>query len=325
MARNQRLCRRRYLSVLEPPDRPLQFYAVEVSAKKQQRRLATTSLVGDALLAIANEDLEFAISKLNALSPDRDEAIHECRKAIKRLRAIARLGVAVSGASTRPAERRLRDAGRLLAPARDATAANNALVRLIEAEPGLGSLKHLGRISLPASDEGIPCAKALAKLDSVRKRLLALFANPETWTVMSMAEGIETTYAAAVGRMHRFERKQTDTRAHAWRKSVQRLSNQLSTIEALCSDHLGESLERLATLADVLGEHHDAAVLRARLDRIRKKLPEKTYAAVAAAAKSLQRELSRRALALGAGLFATTPQSFLESLLGACSGADSRR
>lgn len=296
---------------------------MKVSAAKLQRQLSAAALVGDALLAIANQELDFATSRLAAASADRDEAIHECRKAIKRLRAIAQLGVAVRGADPRPVERRLRDAGRLLAPVRDATAAARFQARLIDAEPELETLKHIGRISASGLDADLPRAKALAKLDSVRKRLPALFAEPDVWTVRSMAEGIETTYAAAITGMHRLERKHTDTRAHAWRKSVQRLLHQLGTIEALCPDYLGEPLERLAVLADVLGEHHDAAVLRDRLGRLRNKLPKKTRSAVAAAAKSRQRELCQRALALGAELFASTPRSFLESLLGACSDAES--
>lgn len=283
-----------------------------VPAANSQRRLSSTSPVGDALLQIANLELDFASDQLAAVSHDRDEAIHQCRKAFKRLRAIVRLGVAVPEVDPGSVDRRLRDAGRLLAPARDATTAAKVVSRLVDAEPTIAALK---RISRPADNVDIPIAKVLRKVDNVRARLATLFASPETWTFARIADGIEATYSAAAMSMNKFEQANDDKRAHAWRKDVQRLLHQLGMIDSICSDLLGPKMRQLAEIADVLGEHHDLAVLRARLEKRRKKLPRKTARAVAVAAKTQQSELRQRALAIAGDCFAQSPRAFRDSLL----------
>jgi CHAD domain-containing protein len=291
---------------------------VGIPADYSQRTLSAASPVGEALLAIAKLELDFASSHLSALSRDRDEAVHQCRKAIKRLRAIARLGVAVPSAKSKSVDRHLRNAGRLLAPHRDITAVARVLVRLADTEPTLQALESVQHIGSSTGDVAVPVDQVRDELAEVGRRLAALFSRPEAWTFTRIVDGIGITYSAAVSGMKKLERKQSDTRAHEWRKHVQRLAHQLGVIEALCPDFLAPPLQRLAELADVLGEHHDLAVLRARLKTERARLPKKTVAAVAAVAKSLQAQFCEQALALGRELFEQSPRDFRAALLDAC-------
>lgn len=277
-----------------------------------------SSPLGNALHMIADQELDFSESQIAAIAADRENAVHQCRKAIKRIRALVRMGRAVPGVHPRPIDRWLRDAARTLAPIRDASEISNTLRRVLIQHPWLKLLEGVEHTTASALEVEVSTHETLASLEKARSGLTQYFAENDAWTFANVVTGIESTYMRAAEHMDQFSRKNRDAIAHSWRKDVQRLGNQLATIKGLCPGFLPASVNTLAALADLLGEHNDLSVLRARIAARRSSLPKDTRLALNDVSKAQQRLLRRQALTIGGEFFAQSPEAFRDSLLGEC-------
>jgi CHAD domain-containing protein len=264
---------------------------------------------------MADQELDFAMSRLASSGLDTQASVHQCRKAIKRLRALIRIADVNAGVQRCPVDRRLRKAARILAPTRDASELARTIHQLLLVHPNLDSQKDIEESLVVPVDADGAIGNALARLDKVRSRLPAVFAAGDAWFFARVAAGIEATYTAAAADMQRLSKRHSDKHAHAWRKDVQCLSSQLQIIEVLRPGFRVESMHRISELADALGKHNDLAVLRAELKARRRKLPKKTRAALLEAAKAQQKTLREHAFAIGADLFSQSPDAFRRSLL----------
>ena len=85
---------------------------------------------------IAREELDEAVRQLShAQSKDGDEAIHEARKSVKKVRALMRLVQPEMGDAYREETRTLRGAGRKLSELRDASSVIESLEKLQQGYP----------------------------------------------------------------------------------------------------------------------------------------------------------------------------------------------
>jgi CHAD domain-containing protein len=231
-------------------------------------------------------------------APD-EKAIHDTRKAIKRLRALLRL---LRGELGERAYRReddlLRDVARRLSGARDASVMLATLDALIERQPrklgrrrGVAALRRrlaadsarVGRHTLADPHER---AELLGQLHALRWRVSAwsLPADPGMKLIEAdlhriYRQGRSRAKLAARGKGGRRARTQT---MHSWRKRVKDLRYAAEMLERR-EDHgtarthaasrdaraAAKSLRKLASHADQLGEllgdEHDLAVLEAHL------------------------------------------------------------
>ncbi|MHB8242476.1 MAG: CHAD domain-containing protein, partial [Solirubrobacteraceae bacterium] len=114
--------------------------------RERQLGLLPGEPLGGALQRMAVGQLDLALAMLDSAGQEPDErAIHETRKALKRLRALLRLLQPELGLAAYEHENAaLRDAGRRLAGARDAEVTLATLDALIERHPR----KLLGRRSI---------------------------------------------------------------------------------------------------------------------------------------------------------------------------------
>ena len=88
-----------------------------------QYRLAKDEPLGRGLRRIAGEQLDAAVADLETCRPDPQEAVHDARKRLKKVRAVLRLARGeVDQAFYTLENARFRDVGRALAPFRDAHA-----------------------------------------------------------------------------------------------------------------------------------------------------------------------------------------------------------
>ena len=293
-----------------------------LSAKLEIRSDSADATIGDALLEISGAEFQFATTQLKGFAEDPQTAVHQCRRSIKRLRALLRTGITVPGADPRPHDRRLRNAARILAPIRDASEAQRMLQRVLSSHPELESLKSLDILTRENIDTDVSVKKARARLRKAQDRFPELFAAREAWTIAAFATGIEASYVRAATELFRFSRKHSDRIGHAWRKEVQCLANQMNILKPLRSEFLARFLKQLSKLAGLLGQHNDLAVLRTRLKARRKKLPNKTHATLLKVVKADQRRLRSAAIELGDDLFGMSPHDFRSLLL--CEFADAQ-
>jgi CHAD domain len=207
---------------------------------KRDRRLGLLpgEQLGSALQRMALGQLDLALETIGSGGePPGERAVHETRKALKRLRALLRLLRSNLGEETYARESRaLRDAGRSLAGARDAEVMLRTLDSLIERHPG--KLKGRGgvialRSALLAerdqarrrtlSDPGV-LARAVAELRACRVRLSG-WELPQSSGLQLVEGDLLRLYRQGAKRRRAAARaKEGDVlEMHRWRKRVKDL------------------------------------------------------------------------------------------------------
>ncbi len=204
-------------------------------------------------------------------------AVHEARKSFKKIRSLLRL--ARSGLDRkefRKSNRFFRDAGREIRAVRDAAA-------LIEALDGLSRRYFkrkppaiVGKLRRMLAADARRLARELAAqevLSHAARRLEPQLKRVKAWKL----GGLKWKDAiSAWGRASRKCRQAraaaqasaADERLHQWRKRVKDLWQQTLLLRSACPE-LRERMEELQTLADLLGEDRDLALLAAAADRRR--------------------------------------------------------
>jgi CHAD domain-containing protein len=232
-------------------------------------------------MALAQLDLAIELVQGKGDVPS-DEAVHDTRKALKRLRALVRLLRKELGEQAFARENgALRDIARRLAGARDAEVMASTLERLLHngherrsARRDATKLRRLHpvgelRVQLAAerdraTNRGLGDAATrdatLGEMYAVRRRVMA-WSLPERPGFQLTEPGLRLLYRQGRRRYGRALRaKPRDTRAlHQWRKRVKDLRYAAQILG------LRELAGRADDLQEWLGEEHDLALLAARV------------------------------------------------------------
>ena len=270
---------------------------------------------------------------------DRDLAVHEARKALKRIRAIVRL---VRGEIGDFAYRQenfvLREAGRKLSIARSATVVVETTRRFLDENPSL-----LDPIAARRLVVGLESRRDVVRTPVIHDRqlltdlvtsLLAARARYASWPIVelsidparpwrrpmpdhfaSVAPGLERTYRRGRRAMEEALAERSARALHAWRKRVKYLRYQHEFLEALWPPVVGAAAESLAELSDGLGVDHDHAEIAA-LVATRPSLildPTSRYRFLSAVEHHRRRHQSAL-LAIGTRAYAETPGAFARRL-----------
>jgi CHAD domain-containing protein len=304
------------------------------STPRRRRRfgLLREETAADGLQRIALAQLDLAIELLRGESATPPaQAVHETRKAIKRLRALMRLLEGEIGSKRAARERRvLSDIAGRLAGARDAEAMVDTLDSLIARHPrklgrrrGVTELRehlHDGRRTATAQILGDAATR-----ERVTDELCALRARVGRWrlherrsTQKLVEPGLTHIYRA--GRTHRKRaaaRKPGRRALHKWRKQVKDLRYALEAIDV--QGRPDKRLAKLATRADglgeLLGEEHDLMVL-GELIAAHRPLKQRRRARrqLLRAISRRRARLRKRALREGARLYERSPKRFVRRL-----------
>lgn len=279
---------------------------------------ATVDPLGEAIMEAAGE----ARTALAVADPVK--AVHELRKAFKRLRALLRLvrretGSREAAVEARTLRRELGEAARQLSGARDMAARREALDDLMEKDLLTSALrKTAGRALVPrgseAQDAGVAphreeLARLIAATETAATRLTGACRIP------ALLRAMTGEYAIA----RRLGRKVDSSDAeslHNLRKAVVAHRYQMALVT-----HAWPAVGRvweveLQRLREKLGKFQDLAVL---LERLGQASPEGQpvpgwNAPLAEAARARQLRLTVSALRLHARLFAEKPKAFRRRL-----------
>lgn len=241
----------------------------------------------EALRRIALEQCDLAIAMLSSdpQTPEYERAVHETRKAIKRLRALLRLlREDIGEHAYRRDSETLREVASALAGARDAEVMLATLDSLIERRPKrLGRRRGVRRLRRRLAREHERAARRTLGDPLVRARALggmrAFRVRASGWELGTgdapelVRTGVLRLYSEGRSRLRRVRRGRGDQTLamHRWRKRVKDLRY---VSEILEPEHSGKRLRAIARRADdlgeLLGEEHDLAVL-AELVRSRRK------------------------------------------------------
>lgn len=257
--------------------------------------------VGGGFLRIATEQLAKAVLNADAVGDPPARRIHSARRHCKRLRGLLRL-VRDDFSDYKRTNAAVRDAADRLSAVRDAAVMRDTLEKLYN---------WAGHPAPPKFEEqSRDVAAENAALAIFRGDIADLLSGAKDWKVGKLDLG---TLSTGFGRCYRdgaraavaAHRTPSDHAFHDWRKQVKYHSFHLILLKRCLADETGGDLERVEHLAEVLGRHHDLAVLRMTAQSNPDKLGvEIDQAFVEHNAGLMQDRLAARAFGIGSEIFA---------------------
>ena len=271
---------------------------------------------------IAAGRIENALDELRGRgSTEFADSVHEARKDLKKLRAVLRLVRDEIGDELYRRENdRFRDAGRLLSGARDAEVKLETIDALREAGGEMPTKATLGRFIYSLERERDEHSRAGAErreltgrvateIEAGKGALADWGLREDGWGLVG--DGLTRAYRRGRNRFADARDEPSDANVHEWRKRAKDLWYHLRILRDLWPAIVGETADEAHVLADLLGDHHDIAVLaedaRGRAERFDSK---GDLDALLATARRRQDELLAGAIALGERLYAEKPKAF---------------
>jgi CHAD domain-containing protein len=274
---------------------------------------------------IARGRIDHALDELGGRTErDRDEAVHEARKDMKKLRAVLRLVRDELGDGLYPPEnQRFRDAGRRLSSTRDAQVMLESLEWLTERfedelpDDGFGGLRrelearYRSLVEDGRSGEAA-MAEAAAEIEAGRDRI-------EDWPLHddwpTVSGGLRRVYARGRKRFADVRDEPTVENLHEWRKRVKDLWYHLLILQRCWPDVMEPLAEQAHELSERLGKDHDLAVLRTTAQESADPFADRADPErLAGLIDRARAELQEGAVALGHRLYAERPRAFSERI-----------
>lgn len=276
--------------------------------------------LGDGLKRVAAGRAEEAVGRLRGIASgevDHGDAIHGARKDTKKLRTVLRLLRDELPKDVHEQEMRCyREAARLLSTARDAEVKLATLDDLAERSEGLpdGAVEAWRQILARDREAAINMSgdeqEVADRLETGLARIEGWQLEGDSWTMIGGA--LRRTYRRGRKAMRAAAEDPSETHFHRWRKRAKDLWYALQLISGAWGETLDPFADEAHRLSDLLGDHHDLAVLRADLhDR---RLGEEETRLLEAAIEARQADLARGALDLGRRLYAERPKAFARRL-----------
>jgi len=223
---------------------------------------------------LARTELKSARKEIRKTQPPRDEAIHQARKRVKKVRAIVQLIDDGGGRGLDRSAKRLRSVNRTLSELRDTDAMMQTLASLRRRHRRLFSEHTFARIHRGLATrkrDAFRAAERARAWSSIAQRLEDVRSRTKRWRP---AHRGYTAFANAIRAVHQRGRKamkraQTRQRAedfHAWRKEIKALWYALRLIERSGS-RIRHDIRALHQAETWLGEEHNLVVLCDELSR----------------------------------------------------------
>jgi len=303
--------------------------ALEARTTRMAYRLKNGEGAPEGLRRIAREELASAAAGLRQASArTRDDAIHDARKSIKKVRAILRLVRGELGRTYALENRRLRDVARGLSVYRDATVTIETIDHLRDRPGGNGAAGRFARSLAAMRRELVErrrneqrAERMTAAMRRAADALAAAAARVSRWRLvmdgpMALLPGLERAYRRGRAAMADARRRANPEYCHEWRKRVKDHWYHLRLLEDRWDAVARAREESLKDLETWLGEHHNLEVLSARLAAaaVNQRQPDEAEFCQGLI-REMERELRHKALALGHELYRDPPELFRRNLL----------
>jgi CYTH domain-containing protein/CHAD domain-containing protein len=287
-------------------------------------RLKPEESAADGLRRVARGRAEKAAERLQeTATDDLADAIHGARKDLKKIRAVLRLLRADLGEKAFRAEnRRYRDAGRLLGASRDAEVKLQTLKELeqhfggeLPPAPALAWSEALeadrDEIAGAAADEvRAKASEAVEQIRAGEARISGWQLHSDSWKLIE--PGLDRTYRDGRQALRAASEDRGPDRVHDFRKRAKDLWYEQRLLAGTWPGLLDESAAQVHELTELLGDHHDLAVLAEDLGARVGIVAERD--AILALIERRQDELLDQALGLGARIYAEKPKHFRRRL-----------
>jgi CHAD domain-containing protein len=266
---------------------------------------------------VIEDELESAAGQLNQKSlAKRDEAIHEARKSVKKIRAALRLVEGNLGESFPRENRRLRDTGRQLANFRDAAAAIEIFDKVMASQAEETGLSSIRRVLQRYKRETAQGAGVRAVLDKLVVVLSSTNERVKEWPLDAdgfpvIGKGLQRTFRRGRKAMAAAQKDESPVNYHDWRKRVKDHWYQLMLLEHLWTAPLRAQMKTLKELETCLGDDHDLVLLLEKLEAKHTDFKPKDLESFQAAASHHQKRLRERAVYLGRKIYDEKPADFI--------------
>ena len=285
-------------------------------------RLKKGAPVAAEVRRIVLRQLEVAISELHTVGdPQSDDAVHDARRRVKKIRAIIRLVRPVLDKTSRAVDDDLRTVARLLAPVADgrgiietleevARRYGKALPERTIAAARAGVIRHGARADHDAAARGV-LEVAAGTLRSERKRVKHWHMTAQGFR--AIGPGLEESYRRARHMMIVAWSKPKPSHFHTWRRYVKDHWFHVRLLEGRCGYHLVGYERRIEALDGVLGEYHNVILLRDLLVTDIHLSRQETARCLRVIAR-YQRLLRRHAELLGVRVYTERPRRFVRRI-----------
>jgi CHAD domain-containing protein len=274
---------------------------------------------------IARGQLDAGLEELEG-QPGRklDEAVHETRKRLKRLRASLRLERFAIGDETYRRENAVfRDLGKRLSAPRDASVLTQTLDvltdRFADELPADQMSALHDRFEENHKRAVTKLRRNRAGVDAVRAELEEARVRSASWKYDSdgfdaLRPGLQRIYRRGRRSMRAVADEPSDEHLHEWRKRAKDLWHALQILRPAAPKRMKARAKRAHRLSDLLGDDHDLAVLREHLVDADVSLEQETRTAVLSVIDRRRASLQRDALRLGARIYRRRPKRFARSI-----------
>jgi CHAD domain-containing protein len=275
---------------------------------------------------VAEGRAEDALDQLHdGMEHNPGTAVHEARKDLKKIRSVLRLVRHDVGEDLYERENvRFRNAGRALSGARDAQVKLETLAALRErfderfAEDELALFVHAleaerERLADPAGD-ALALDRAMGAIDAGRDAIADWPLHRDDWSLIG--PGLRRSYRRGRNRLADVRPEANDEAIHEWRKRVKDLWYHVRLVRNANDSVLREMADQLHGLSDLLGDHHDLAVLRDDAIERRELFTDGALGKLLASISERQDELAADAIDLGQHAYAKKPKAFERRIRG---------
>ena len=263
---------------------------------------------------IAAEEIDLAMAQSRRLH--RGEAVHNARKALKRLRALLRsLRVAFPKKLFRAENRHIAATCRRISPLRDVHVQLRTLGKLKAAASPAGD--HIRRQLLRQQSSFIRRIPTLRK--TVRALLDVSRQSLASWplrkaTAEDLASGLKRIYKQGREAFKTARKSPTPGHLHAWRKKTKSLGYGLEMIKNLGSGELFKMIRCSDILTEALGDDQDLFMVLRALDKEHRSNPASDFNRLANRISLKRAKRQKRAFKLGEKVYGEKSGGFEKRL-----------
>jgi hypothetical protein len=271
-----------------------------------------SSAVEETFRDVALSQLDEALQALASADAEKRSIVHEARRRCKKLRGLLRL-VRTAFPEFEMENAALRDAAALLSHLRDAEVLHETVGNLAESSGNEAVARVLERLKSEPPPEPPP-----DKLTELRLRLLAVRERATKWTMRKdkstvLLQGLRETYRQDRTRMARALASGDPVDFHNWRKAQKAHGFHVDLLRKVAPDVLETDLKTIDKLSDLLGVHHDLAVLLHAVDTDAQRFGnDEDVTVLRAAIDARRKDIEDKAAVLGRQLLAERPRALAE-------------
>ena len=269
---------------------------------------------------IVREQVKQAEAELSAASAPAS-AIHETRKAIKRLRALLKTAAPTLGAkAARKHDRVFRDIARALSSRRDDDVIE-ATVASLESRYGAEAVATLAPLRSALDNAQ---ASAALVLDTARTQELREALKSEGkklrksrlkgFGLATVVKGTGASYGAGRRALKRASKHPTDENIHDLRKAVQAHWRHMALLSRAWPEEFAARVAVARELSQILGDDHDLVLVKSAAAQLQGEEAAKTSEAIVELCERRQATLREAMKPLAARLYAEQAQAFMDRM-----------